>query len=57
MTGSKGTLRKEFDRHRRLSGNMDKLIVRLDRWLKENRSTYYAGLQPGVSEQQLRDFE
>ncbi len=36
---------------------MERLIVRLDRWLKEHRPAYYAELQPGLSGVRLREFE
>jgi cell wall assembly regulator SMI1 len=36
---------------------VEELIVRLDRWLSENRPDYYARLQPGVTKEVFRDFE
>ena len=38
-------------------GNMESLIARLDRWLKEHRPAYYAELQPGLSGARLDQFE
>src|SRR4051794_6428235 len=36
---------------------MERLIARLDRWLREQRPAYYAALQPGLSGHRLREFE
>ena len=36
---------------------MERLIARLDAWLKEHRTAYYAALQPGLSGHRLREFE
>jgi cell wall assembly regulator SMI1 len=47
----------ELDRWRSAVADMEKLIARLDRWLKEHRPAYYAELQPGLSGPRLREFQ
>jgi len=36
---------------------MEDLIQRLDQWLQQNRPVYYGYLQPGLTDEQLRNFE
>ena len=36
---------------------MKRLISRLDQWMEEHRPAYYAKLQPGLSGDQLHEFE
>ena len=36
---------------------VDELLLRMDRWLSEQRADYYSSLLPGASESLLADFE
>ncbi|HEY9729582.1 MAG TPA: SMI1/KNR4 family protein, partial [Chroococcales cyanobacterium] len=36
---------------------MPDLIERLDRWLRQNRPGYYSQLLPGLTDEQIMEFE